>query len=192
MTSPAQTQLYFRAWAAAAQAHGWTTRAGIAAALARRQAGESWVSPQLTQSLDTIHLIAADLADRASRSITADDLRHACHWFALGKPKSSTAFSNEDLDRVLALLRLLAQPESIANLIHHETAGQDGKRKRQVHFITRAAAAPYWQSIARAKFGSDDLSALTLPQLTQLALTLRQRMVARESRAASLQPQVAA
>ena len=171
--NPAQSQLYWREWNAAARANGWNSQAGIAAALDARRAGHIWQSPELDETMSAIWTAAEQIADE-HRSITATTLRHACSVVALGRNVSSKRFTNADLDKVLALLRLLANPANLRNL----TAFQDsdaGERRRHVHVIT-SAEAPYWQSIARDKFGRADLDRLTLEQLRQLSMTIRSRL----------------
>lgn len=174
--TPAQQQLYFRTWAAVAKAHGWNSVGGIAAALADHHAGRIWESPELNRYLTAIYSQAESLALDAGRSVTADHLRYACAIVAIGRRVSSKAFSNADFDRVLPLLRLLANPADLRNLIAVED-DEAGERRRHVHVITQAPAA-YWHRIARDKFGHHDLDRLTLEQLRQLSMTLRNRQPA--------------
>jgi hypothetical protein len=47
------------------------------------------------------------------------------------------------------------------------------------------AAEPYWRSIARDKFGTDDETRLDLAQLTQLRITLAARSRSRTRRQAA-------
>lgn len=183
----AQLQLYRRAWQAAAVAHRWNTTAGRAAVLAAHHAGNVWISPELGTVLSNIYALAQFTAQSAEREVNADDLRHACTGAAIGRHKSSKHFTNADLDKVLALLRLLANPTDLRNLVSF-TNGEAGERRRHVHVITRADA-PYWQSIARDKFSHADLDRLTLEQLRQLSLTLRNR---RQHRVATNQEAIAA
>lgn len=170
----AQTQLYWKAWSAVVRAHGW--RGQGAALAASHQA--CWVSPSLDRTYQAIWSMASGLAWQEGRgSLTADDLRHACAAIALGRVASSKGFTNQDLDRVLALFRLLAEPEKLAHLKAWDNRDA-GERRRHVHVITQAPAA-YWQRIAADKFGHADLDRLPLEQLRQLSLTLRRRVAAR-------------
>jgi len=172
--SPAQKKLYFIAWQAAARAHGWTSKAGLAAALTAHCAGQVWESPQLNESLATIYGLALFDAQRDGREVSADDLRHAITTFALGRHVSSKQFTNADFDKVFALLRLLANPTDLRNLLAVQDGGESGARRRQIFVIMRAPER-YWQRIAADRFGHTDLDRLTLEQLRQLALTLRNR-----------------
>ena len=170
----AQTQLYRREWQAAAKARGWNTKAGIVAALAAHHAGEVWQSPTLNALLGTIYEIAETYAQQEARDIAPDDLRHACTGAALQRQVSSKLFTNADFDKVLALLRLLANPTSLKNQIAALAPGEAGERRRHLHVISQADA-PYVRAIARDKFGHADLDRLTLTELRQLSLTLRNR-----------------
>jgi len=126
---------------------------------------------------------ASGLAWQAGRgSLTADDLRHGCHCVAVGRAVSSKHLTNAELDHVLALFRLLADPDNLA----HVQAWQDrdaGERRRHVHVITQAEPA-YWHRIASDKFGTHDLDSLTLDQLRQISLTVRSRLNTRRERTA--------
>jgi hypothetical protein len=172
--TPAQRTLYFRTWATAAKAHEWNTQAGILDALRRHHAGEVWQSPELTRTLAAILDLALTTAASEDRDVTADDLRHACTIVAVGHNQSSKRFTNSDFDKVLALLRLLADPTNLRNLVAAQHPGESGERRRLMHHIT-SAPPPYWQRLARDKFGHTDLDRLTLSQLRQISLTLRHR-----------------
>ena len=176
--SPAQTQFYFRTWQAAAAAHGWNFKAGVVAALAAHHAGEVWQSPALNRTLAPIYEHAEFSAQRDGREVTGNDLRHACTALAVGRQASSKSFSNQDFDCVLALLRVLAEPQNLKYLAAFEHADESGERRRHVHVITQADEF-YWRKISRDRFGHFDLDRLTLVQLRQLSLTIRNRLRAR-------------
>lgn len=180
MMNLAQTQLYRREWQKAARAHGWNTKAGIAAAIAAHQSGQVWESPALTQLLGAIYEIAGSCAQLEERDITTDDLRHACTGVALQRHVSSKAFTNADFDKVLVLLRLLANPTSLKNQIAAIAPAEAGERRRHLHVINQADA-PYVRAIALDKFGHGDLDRLTLAELRQLSLTIRNRQARRDT-----------
>lgn len=186
--TPAQRQLYFCTWQSAAKAHGWNCKASIAAAVSAHHTGHVWESPALNDTLSQIYSIAEFAAHRAGREdLRPDDLRHAITTFALGRDASSTSFSNADFDRVLALLRLLADASNLKNLLASDNADESGARRRQLHFIGTCAPA-YVAALARDKFGCPDPERLTLAQLRQLSLTLRNRPAAHTQPATDLQP----
>lgn len=68
---------------------------------------------------------------------------------------------------------------------------QDQPRRRLVWAIHHLAAEPYWQAIARAKFGTADLDQLSLNQLTQLRNTLSARSRAKQRKAEATTAQAA-
>jgi len=173
--TPAQTQLYFRTWQATAKAQGWNTKADLAAALARHHKGEVWESPALNQTLAAIYQLAESAAHFAERAVSADDLRHACALVAGVRHSSCKAFTNSDLDKVLAMLRLLANPTNLNNQLAAQNPGEAGERRRHIYLITQADA-PYWQRIALDKCGHGYLDRLNLSQLRQLSLTIRNRV----------------
>lgn len=109
----------------------------------------------------------------ASQGWNPEDREKRLDFFedVLGVRKSFTLFTERDLDLVKARCLLLAD-----NL---KGAMEDGKpeigeRRRLVHVI-ETFPAPYWRKIARSRFGSDDLDALDVSQLTQLRNTLNAR-----------------
>ena len=107
--------------------------------------------------------------------------RHALHVKALGQDKSHLAFTNDDFDLVLAEFRALSQPDNLAAQLHQ----QNMPRLRLLYSIRRLAAEPYWRSIARDKFGTDDEARLDLEQLNQLGFTLTARSRSRSRRQAA-------
>ena len=182
----AQTHLYFRAWQAAAAAHSWNTKAGVASALSAHLDGKVWESPALDQILAAIYELAANTAAAEARTVLPEDMRHAVTVLALGRSVSSKKFTNADFDRVLILLRLLAEPQNLDHLLAFESGAEAGARQRQIHVITRAPQ-PYYQRIATDRFGHADLDRLSLTQLQQLALTIRQRLARHATANAELQ-----
>src|ERR1043165_8574068 len=177
-------QLYFRTWQAVAKAHGWNSKSNILVALQKHHAGHVWESPALNRTLATIYDLALIAAANGDRDVTTDDLRHACTLFATGRHASSKNFSNSDFDKVLALLRVLADPQNLNNLAAFQDGGELGERRRHIHVI-RQAEDRYWKSIARDKFGHVDIDRLTVAELRQLSLTVRLRMRARDVRRAA-------
>jgi hypothetical protein len=169
-----QTQLYWRLWAAAATAQGWSRVESLAAARAVRERGETWVSPSLDRVLSEIWRLADVFGGDPEGKISANDLRHACHAVATGRGASSKKLSNADFDAVLALFKLLADPHQIAHVVAWQNRADIGERKRYTYFITRTPAA-YWRSIATDKFGHTDLAKLSLSELRQLTMTLKAR-----------------
>ena len=105
--------------------------------------------------------------------------RHSLHVAALGADKSHLAFTNEDFDRVLGEFRSFSQPADLAGQLRQ----LNQPRIRLKYAVNALApAAEYWAKIARDRFGTDDLEALSIEQLTQLRNTLVSRGRARQRR----------
>lgn len=102
-----------------------------------------------------------------------EEFRRDLHLDALGADRSSSTFSNRDLDRVFAALDtldLLANPIPPGDRLADQPA-------RRLRYVIRSIGLPepYIAEIARDKFGSSDWSSLAEPQLRQLLYTLRAR-----------------
>lgn len=112
----------------------------------------------------------------------ADEQRHELHLSALGSNKSSSAFTNRDLDAVLDAF------QSVLVLTDGPTTGPtraDAQPcKRLVYAIqTLALPEPYIEAIARDEFHSPDWRNLPEPQLARLRFTLTSRSRARARKA---------
>lgn len=181
--TPSQTQLYWRTWASVVRAHGW--RGDSDALHCTRQ--PCFVSPALDAVYQAVWHAATDLAClQDGCNLTAEALRHAVHVVALGRDASSKQLTNAEFDRVLALFRLLAEPDKLAHLEAWESADA-GERRRHLYVIRQAAPA-YWQRICRDRFGHCDLDRLPLESLRQFSLTLRERARTRAQRAETTAP----
>ena len=94
MINAAQNSKYFRRWKAVCDANRWR-----------------WIKGRLTYDAvkgDDIHQkavwsIAENIAQQDCRTVTADDLRHACHVHAFGRDISHSEFSNDQFSRLLLL-----------------------------------------------------------------------------------------
>lgn len=117
------------------------------------------------------------------RYCKANDLpapdRHALHVAALGADRSHLAFTNEDFDRVLAEFRAHSRPDDLAAQLRQLSQPRI-RLKYAVNAL--APAAEYWAKIARDRFGTDNLDALSIEQLTQLRNTLAARGRAHQRR----------
>lgn len=105
--------------------------------------------------------------------------RHALHAAALGASRSHLSFTNEDFDQVLGGFRSYSRPADLAGQLRQ----LNQPRIRLKYAVNALAPAPeYWAGIARDRFGTDDLDALSIEQLTQLRNTLSARGRARQRR----------
>lgn len=113
MTKLQANRIYWPAWSRAAAVHGWRMSGGRLAGQRR----EDWGAGDTTALYGAIWNRAERTATAAHRAPQPDDFRHAIHWAALARDKSSKHLTSEDLDRVAAALRLLADPEDLAAML---------------------------------------------------------------------------
>lgn len=180
MTKAQQTRLYFPAWHRAAAEHGWQMRKGrlVGTRVAH------WQSPDLDGVYQRVWDAANAFGVCYHRSPVPDDFRHACHVVALGKDKPSKALNNSELDRILALFRMLASPSLSTVGEWHNPENQE--RDRLVWQIKKAAPFGYVDAICRDMFAPiydppfwEDLPTASL---RSLASTLRERKSERSTR----------
>lgn len=174
MTERQRFGLYFPAWRGVCVARGWRMVKG-------RLAGE----PELLGEADGVNLFQQELlrkvgvlalqrARMGARGVTVDDLRHGAHLVALGKDKGSATLTNGELDRVLAVFRVLADGDDVQGAMEFDRP-ELGERRRLVWVIEHAAPEGYVRGITRDRFGRDDWRELGVVELRQLVVTLRAR-----------------
>lgn len=73
-------------------------------------------------------------------AVVPDHLRHACHYVALGKDKSSDNLTNAELDQVLAVFRLMADPDDLKSIIDRDHP-EHAERRRLVVLCRRQPEA---------------------------------------------------
>ena len=108
----------------------------------------------------------------------ADAQRHELHRCAIGCDKSSSAFTNRDLDAVLdhfqSVLVLTEGPST------GPTRADAQPCKRLIYAIhSLGLPEPYIEAIARDEFQTSDWRSLSESQLTRLRFTLTSRARAR-------------
>jgi hypothetical protein len=168
-------RFYFPAWSACAKANGWVMAKGRLSESARGAHADAPVAGALPgELLRKVWMAAEALAVQAHRNVTAEDLRHGCTVVALGRNKSSKDFTNAELDRVVALFRLLAEPDDVAAMLQWNNP-EIGERKRLVFAIAESAPAAYVARIASDRFGTELWEDLAVYELRQLVMTLRDR-----------------
>lgn len=160
MMTPRQRARYWRLWRRAVESAWPKGEDGV-----RRLAS----TEPLAVEVDQVSRVLADGRER-----TEDDLRHALHYVAIGRLCSSKRLTNADLDRVWALMRLLADPLHLQARLEWEDP-RIGARRRYDYVIRTAAPAAYTRALARDKFGRANPAALTHHQALELAMTLRNR-----------------
>jgi hypothetical protein len=112
--------------------------------------------------------------------------RHDMHLSALGAHRSHLAFTDDDFDKVLAEFRAHSRPDDVGAQLRQLSQ----PRIRLKYAInSMAQGRNYWIRIARDRFGTEDLDALSAEQLTQLRMTLenRRRAQRRQQRASAVE-----
>jgi hypothetical protein len=176
VTPKQRTRFYFPAWNATAKAHHWRTSEGRLIG----QRLDCWSNPKLNEVYQRIWNLAEQWAAAERRALRPDDFRHACHVVALGRDKSSANLTNDELDRVVALFGLLADPDDLRATMAW-LSPNEARRKRMLWWIRNHCVESYVVAICREKFGADEPATLRFDQLHQLHMTLRHRPNARRS-----------
>ena len=186
MTPAQQRRFYFPAWTAAARAHGWRMASGRCAS----HRLECWANPQSNEIYQRIGVLAAARATAEIRALSPDDFRHACHIVAIGHDKSSSDLTNAETDRIVALFRILAHPDSLAAaMAWHNPAAE--RRKRVMWYLSNRCVESYLVAVCRHKFGTDNWRGLDDRRLGQLHMTIKNRARGQREPSVPLAPSVA-
>lgn len=103
----------------------------------------------------------------------ADRERHAIHRAELGRDKSSSAFTNRDLDLVLAAFRALSRPDDLQAQID----AADQPSIRLVHAIGRLGLPDdYLDSLAAQLYHGHRWRDLPVEKLEMLRMTAKSRV----------------
>lgn len=105
------------------------------------------------------------------RAVYPDADRHDLHHQALGRDKSSRAFTNADLDKVLGVFRAISEPANLTGQLRQ----MDQPCHRLRWRIRRLCPEAYREQIMRDRFGTTRLEDLDERQLVQLRNTLAAR-----------------
>lgn len=174
MTEAQQRRFYFPCWNACAVANGWFMVKGRLRAdlVTQREEYAAWSDPARELYLKVV-TTAEQLALQNHRHVVADDLRRGCNVVATGKI-SSGDLDNKQTNRVVALFKLLADPEdldAVMNWIHPENA----ERGSFVAFLKKKAHEGLIVTIARNAFATSDWESLPIEKLRWLAKELKNR-----------------
>jgi len=146
------------------------------------QPGDLWGGEETTGLRVEVWRVAGMLAVREHRGVVADDLRHGCHWAALGEDRSSVKLRNGELDRVLCVFRLMADAEDLGAMMDWLHPEKDEARRMR-WWIEHRCNVGYVGRLSRDIYGTDDWQGLGIDDLRSLFRMLRQRpgaMVASE------------
>jgi hypothetical protein len=175
MTDRQRIRFYFPAWNKAWKMN-WTTSKGrvnpapgrVPCLIVEIQ-GEAPVD-----YLARIEELAARRSLKKGKPPGAEDYRHACHLFALGKDKSSEHLTNSEVERCVYLFRLLADPDdldAILGWLHPE----NDTRKRLLWFLEHRCQLPFVQRVCHDKFATYDFHSLNLDSIQDLVRTMKNR-----------------
>lgn len=169
---------YWPAWNAAFRAAWENDRGGVRPrALREEPADASMPGPA------EIERIADRL--RGCCRLDADHLRHACHVRALGRDKSSTMLSAHEVDRVVLLFRLLANPMELDAVNRWLNPDLDARERIEWRLSHFPLPEEYVAKVCVDRFGRRDWKGLKTEQLRALLLTLEERRRSRARAAAS-------
>ncbi len=168
MTDAQKYKFYFPAWTACVRANGW-----------RKERGRVVLDGGASRNdeLAKVLTFATQRALQAGRSLAVDDLRHGCHWLALGRDKSSADLTNADLDRVVNVFELLTDPDNLAVRLKFDAylRGEDPGAIARVEYFIRRCPDAYVRALSAGKFGTRQWENLTISQKKQLSMTLANR-----------------
>lgn len=196
MMSTAQINLHWGmkiGWGRVCQANDWFMDKG-------RLSPDAQHNRELSEYHRKVWNLAQLIAHQDHREIKPDDFRKAAYIVALGKPKSFTAFDNDDLDRVLIIFRLLINPDDLDAMNQQmayeaydaamaeqarckqlripctvQIPDHPGERRRHIAGIKLKAPEQYILKVSLGKFGTRYWVDLSLEELRQLTRTLSQR-----------------
>lgn len=123
---------------------------------------------------EAVMALAKDRAAKHHRAPTTDDLRHACHQYAIGKDKSSWDLTNPELNRVVTLFGLLAEPNN-KTLQDQYVNPPKIDRKTHLWYLNNRCQHPYVVKISQDEYGTPDYHTLTDENLHNLVRTLKNR-----------------
>jgi hypothetical protein len=102
-------------------------------------------------------------------------VRHACHIVALGRDPSSKTLTSAEIDRVVCLFRILADPDDL-RAIDTWSHPSDVDRRRLLWAVWHTGwGARYIHKVAWDKFRQQDPNLLTDQHLHDLVRTLKAR-----------------
>ena len=157
---------YFPAWNRCAKANGWTMRKG-------RLVADPQSNP-LVPELAKVWTFALQIAAREHRAVVDKDLRHACHIVAIGRDKSSDDLNTKELNRIVPLLDMLADPDDIKARMRWENPELAEKEKLQFA-IRKLAPDAYIVKMSQDIFGTQYWEDLDPKKLNWLMRKLKDR-----------------
>jgi hypothetical protein len=167
-----QNSLYWRMWSRVVDANDWQMSKGRLA---------SPLAPHGSAHAHRVLILAGEIAQRQHRSVTADDLRHACHAAAVGREKSHKDLTNAEFSRVLTAFKLLIEPDDLDAQMNWDNPDRDARRSlvASINKIAPHAAIDAICKNAFQNYNSPFWEDLGLDQLKWLIRTLKDRAARR-------------
>ena len=166
MTDAQKYKFYFPAWNRCARNNFWTMTKG-------RLNAEPQENP-LIPELAAVWTYALQIARDEHRGVVPDDLRHACHIVAIGRDKSSEKLTNREVNRVVELFDMLADPDDVTARMRWENP-ELAEKQGLIKSIKEKAPEDYIRKISEDKFGTMSWEDLDVHKLRQLVITVTNR-----------------
>lgn len=176
--SPGQRNRFFMPpWQRCCRLNGWHTQDG-AAAPAR---GEWQVTSDEMRKVITFAR-QLSVTKRGTPAFTLREMHHACYIVALGRDKETEHLTNDDQDRIVALVNYLADPLDLKACQvwqAYQRGENPGNKKRRQWFIKSRAPEAVSRHIALdlTQGRTKDLESLSDQEEANLARLLAQRPV---------------
>ncbi len=167
--SPLQRDnFYLPAWTTCSRANNWHNLKAL------RLPPREPQSPLDAELLGAVRGAADQLARAEHRGLRTNDFRYACHIVALKINCSSSILLNDQVQRVVELFRVLAEPLNVEAVLDWENPGR-GKKRNLIKAAKAKAPEAYTRVILRDRFGGRGMDDLSIRELQQLCMTLNNR-----------------
>ncbi len=164
MTEPQRNRFYFPAWNDCCAANYWREIKG------RLEIDDSRLNPWGCR----VVAVARQRAAAEHRAMTLRDLRHACHFVALGRDIETNRLTSKQLNRIVPLFRLVQDEKNLDALMAWLNP-EISERASLVAFVRKNAPEAYICTITRTKHGTVHWEDLEIPILRKLARDLAHR-----------------
>lgn len=144
MTDRQRKFFYFPAWSKACRANDWHMAGGRFAGQRAARHG----APEVDAIYQSVWAAAETLALAEHAAVKPDHLRHACHVIAAGRDKSANDLTNAEVDRVVAIFKLLTEPDDIDAVMAIQHPEND-ERRRLIFNLKKSAPEALLLAVAR-------------------------------------------
>lgn len=183
MTQRQHKHFYLPAWIRCSKANGWRMAKGRLAVSNPLQpeisSSARLAPPETLPELLQVWDAAGQIAARWHSGINVEHLRHACHVVAIGRGKSSLDLTNSEVNLIVALMDVLADPLDLSARRRWEFP-EEVSREDTIAHCRRLAPEGYIRAIAGRMFDVRELDDLTLGQ----AQSVRRKLFERQGKGA--------